>query len=45
MGVVMEKVLKGFTKFKLITILLVLCENKKNVDRIKSILETEIDGI
>lgn len=41
----MEKILKGCTKFKLIAILLTLCENKKNVDRIKSIIRMELDEI
>lgn len=41
----MEKMLKGLTKFKLIAIVMTLCENKKNIDRIKSILKGELDEI
>ena len=37
--------LKGLTKFKLIAIMMILCENKKNIDRIKSILRMELDEI
>ena len=41
----MEKFLRGLTKFKLIAIMMVLCENKKNVDRIKSIMRMDLDEI
>lgn len=41
----MEKILKGLTKFKLIAIMMILCENKKNIDRIKSIMRMELDEI
>lgn len=41
----MENKLKDFTKRKLISILLTLCENKKNIDRIKSILKTDLEQI
>lgn len=41
----MGKILKGLTKFKLIAIMMILSENKKTYDRIKSILRMEIDEI
>jgi hypothetical protein len=41
----MEKKLKEFTKFKLINLLLELCENKKTFNRIKTILQRDLDEI
>ena len=41
----MEKRLKEFAKFKLIDILLKLCENKKTYNRIKAILQGDLDEI
>lgn len=41
----MEKKLKEFTKFKLIELLLELCENKANTKRIKSILKRDLEEL
>lgn len=41
----MEKKLKEFTKFKLINLLLELYENKKTFNRIKTILQRDLDEI
>ena len=39
----MEKILKDLTKRRLIEIMIILCENKKNTDRIKSIMLNELE--
>ena len=39
----MEKILKDLTKRRLIEIMIILCENKKNNDRIKSIMLNELE--
>ena len=41
----MEKILKGYAKYKLIAILIELCNNKKTYDRIKSILKEELETL
>ena len=41
----MEEFLKNLTKRKLIAIVSILCENKKNIERIKTIFKSDLNQI